>query len=232
MGSRLFLSVTLQHTTHMKNCSLLLLAMLFACHSGGTAEPQIGDDVKILTDIRYLNNFPLDLTPLRRWFRGNKEGVRPLSAWKRFDLIQIKEDYVGKKVCMVKNEAGDFEEILINNFPSEMKTYMDRINSLKAQVASMKAEIDELEPRIRAQNAVTSVAAGGDRDYVEERMEQRASVNLAAANLITKKENLARAQAALASNIAAAPHAGELFLVKYGGTWGKYTVWEHGQRSR
>lgn len=213
----------------MKATHALLLAAIALTSSA--ADFKIGDDVKLVTDTRYIRGYPIDLNPVRYWFRKGKEGQRPLPAWKRFDLIQIKSDLAGKQLCSVKNEAGDMEEILVMNFPAAMKKYMDEINGLKVQVVAMKAEIDLLEPQIRAANAVTPIATGGTLDYVEEKSEQRQRVNLAAANLVTKKENLARTQASLDALIARGTDLGELLLLNAGATWANHPLWDYGQQA-
>ena len=203
-----------------------LILILLARLPLSAADLKIGDEVQFSSDIRYVNNYPINLWPVRTWFRGDKTGQRPLTAWRRFELIQIKSDEGGKKVCVLKNEAGEPEQVAVLNFPPETAAYMGQINALKANVVARQAEIDAIAPEIRARNAVTPIRSADPEDN-----EQRKQVNLDAANLVTKRENLERAQEALKNFIAQGKVVGELFLYKTAHTWATLPVWDNGQKN-
>lgn len=212
----------------MKRIHIVLFVLtLIACSIIHAADLQIGDNIQIVKDIRYISGYPIDLSPVRNWIRHGKTGVRPLSAWKRFDLIQIKADQGGKIICTVKNEDGDADEIVILNFPKKLQGYMNAVNHLKSEIAAMQAEIDDLQPKIRAENAVTAI---GTSDPDEQ--ERRKAVNLAAANLVTKRENLAVAQARLGKFIERSGDVAELLLLNTGTMWDNKPLWNYGQQAQ
>jgi hypothetical protein len=151
----------------MKTPALLTIAttsflVLLPCKAAD--EPDIGDTIYVTQDVRKIDYFPIDVTPVLRWLK-NKEGPRPLPAWKLLEIKDIKGSKAGCDYCVVKHESGDFEELLIKNLPSGLRSYILRAKSIKSDISSLKAQIDAEAKAISLSQPFRPISpAGSDAD--------------------------------------------------------------------
>jgi len=202
--------------------------ILCALSAFGADALKVGDDVQIVNDVRVIGFSRVNLNPVRLWFQRGQQGERPLKAWKRFHVIQLQSNAAGLQYCAAKNEAGEAEIILVSHFPFKIQNYVMAVNKLNADIAATTTRVDAEEKRVREADAVAPIAVRGPLQYVNEQMDFRAEVNLAAAKLTEEKKRLAQMKGDLAEYIRRAEDFTALYVMPTGKKWSGDEIWEHG----
>lgn len=151
-----------------------------------------GDDILLAAEnqthgsVRVVNEREVDLAPLEHWLK-KRDGERPLKAWKKIQILELKGVSAGMERCLTKDEESFPAEIFVVNLPRSIKTYMAEIHEQEQRIVAARNRVADAE-KAAADLNVTSHATGRSRSVRTRNSQAR----IAAANLKKEKEQLAK----------------------------------------
>lgn len=176
-------------------------------------------------DVRKVNSVNVDLSPVHQWFR-DREGDRPMKHWKRIEVTEVKEPLGSWQKCVVKNEAGDRLELLIQNLPPSIPKHFSDLKQLKSQVDWLRTSLVKSSAVVAVADVTAPTGATGTRDYVEAAMAERYRVELAKLSLEQRRARLVSLTESL-NELAAKPQT-ELAMFT-GRKYASLEIWDCGQ---
>ncbi len=115
----------------------------------------------------------------------------PQPSLQRFQVHEILANY-GYLKC--RTDRG---EVLIQDLPSQVGTFLAELAKRKAEVAAYSRKVEAYDQAARRADAVAPGGLGGDPAYVDAGMRQRAEANLMAEDVRDGKANLTKMEANL-----------------------------------
>lgn len=126
--------------------------------------------------------------------------------------------------CTAQTKTGT-RDINIRNLPDSVRNFIFRLNQLRSDIASYEVRVADYTRAAKNADAVAPVAAGGDSDYVNATMNQRARVNLMLNNAEDMQKQLQKMKDDLAAMESESVEKTTVLAYPTGQTYEQLEIW-------
>jgi hypothetical protein len=188
-------------------------------------------------DVRIVNGKEVDLGPLHEWLT-KRAGPRPLSHWKKLQILEIKGNTGGYQRCIVKTESDAKTELLIANLPPEPGVFFQSLTQqyaailrLRQQVAADQRAVEAYGDRyISTPSEYTSVTSGTGGTAVDSETSRRAQYRAAVNKRDQDEKALAALELRYQESVQSNAARTSVLAMFTGQSYAKLEIWDCGRK--